>query len=102
MAKGSAMRTVVVFGLGAGAVLWAGNAANPGSSHATTQAGVDAGADLINATGLLMQAGVQTATPLIGDVRNAVGATGLGQALASPADPSDPTAVPPKKTQPQP
>lgn len=102
MAKGGAMRTLLVFGFGAGAVLWAGNAANPGSSHATVQAGVDAGADLINGTGLLAQSGVQTATPLIGDIRNAVGATGLGQALTTPTAPSDPTAVPPKKTAPQP
>lgn len=93
---GKFMGRAMLFAFGAGVALYGAEAATPGSSTPVMQAGVNAGDNVIQGAGQLVNTGVQTVIPVAANALTSVRNSGIGAGLLTPdTTPATPGAVPP-------
>jgi hypothetical protein len=93
---GKFLAKAAVFAFGAGVALYGAESASPGSSAPVMQAGVNAGDNVIQGAGQLVNTGVQTVIPVAANAMTSVRNSGLGAGLLTPdTTATAPGAVPP-------
>lgn len=93
---GKILRTFGVLAVGFAGCLAIGEAATPGSSAPIVDATARGGDGAIQATGELVNTGVQTVIPVAANAMTAVRNSGIGAGLLTPdTTATDPGAVPP-------